>query len=290
MNLAHYARIWLTAARYSVVRTLMFRGDFIIWALVELFWMTVNLLMISVIYQHTDSVAGWSKYEMMLLVGTSLLIQRFLMGFFWSSIFRDGTQHPQRQLRLLPRPTRQCHVHGHDPEDRSRQPAQLAYRRRGGRLRRPAARPASRGSRTSRSMACSSVCGVIIHYSMLVLCITPAFWITSAQGIEGSYFTLSEFSRLPREAFRGVANIALRLDTARGARQQRPRAALLLRRLRPGLVLWLLAAAADLVRPRRLRLQPRSAPLHQRQLMTNAATLDALQPASATRFAIRRLL
>src|SRR5688572_8877342 len=27
---------------------------------------------------------------MMLLVGTSLLIQRFLMGFFWSSIFEMG--------------------------------------------------------------------------------------------------------------------------------------------------------------------------------------------------------
>ena len=51
-------------------------------------------------------------------------------------------------------------------------------------------------------------CGVIIHYSMLVLCIAPAFWITSAQGIEGSYFTLSEFSRLPRQAFKGLANVA----------------------------------------------------------------------------------
>src|SRR5882724_6299672 len=86
----HYARIWLTSARYSIVRTLMFRGDFLVWSLVELFWMSVNLLMISVIYDHTDSVAGWSKYQMMLLVGTSLLIQRFLMGFFWSSIFEMG--------------------------------------------------------------------------------------------------------------------------------------------------------------------------------------------------------
>ena len=50
----------------------------------------VNILMISVIYQHTESVAGWNKYEMMLLVGTSMLIQRFLMGFFWSSIFEMG--------------------------------------------------------------------------------------------------------------------------------------------------------------------------------------------------------
>src|SRR6476659_3631017 len=90
MNLAHYARIWLTSARYSIVRTLMFRGDFFVWALVELFWMTVNLLMVSVIYDHTKTIAGWSKYEMMLLVGTSLLVQRFLMGFFWSSIFEMG--------------------------------------------------------------------------------------------------------------------------------------------------------------------------------------------------------
>src|SRR5688572_33216712 len=69
---------------------MMFRGDFIVWSLVEFFWMSVNLLLISVIYRHTDSVAGWNKYEMMLLVGTSMLIQRFLMGFFWSSIFEMG--------------------------------------------------------------------------------------------------------------------------------------------------------------------------------------------------------
>src|SRR3954463_11842964 len=83
----HYLRIWLATARYSVVRTMMFRGDFFVWSLVEFFWMSVNLLLISVIYRHTSSIAGWSKYEMLLLVGTSMLIQRFLMGFFWSSIF-----------------------------------------------------------------------------------------------------------------------------------------------------------------------------------------------------------
>jgi ABC-2 type transport system permease protein len=52
------------------------------------------------------------------------------------------------------------------------------------------------------------VCGLIIHYSMLVLSISLAFWITSAQGMEGIYFTLSEFSRLPREAFKGLASLA----------------------------------------------------------------------------------
>jgi ABC-2 type transport system permease protein len=55
--------------------------------------------------------------------------------------------------------------------------------------------------------ACMVACGVVIHYSALVLAMSLAFWITSSQGVEGSYFTLMEFSRLPREAFKGVASI-----------------------------------------------------------------------------------
>lgn len=207
MNLAHYARLWLTSARYSIVRTLMFRGDFFIWALVELFWMSVNLLMISVIYQHTDSIAGWSKYEMILLVGTSMLIQRFLMGFFWSSIFEMG-----RNIRsgnfdfFLAQPgnvmfmatTRKLDPDGLINSLVAMAVVTYAAHQLG----------LHPGALDLVLYALLVACGVLIHYSMLVLCIAPAFWITSAQGIEGSYFTLTEFSRLPREAFRGVANIA----------------------------------------------------------------------------------
>jgi len=205
--MSHYARLWLTSARYSIMRTLMFRGDFFIWALVELFWMGVNLLMVSVIYGHTDTVAGWTKYEMMLLVGTSMLIQRFLMGFFWSSIFEMG-----RNIRsgyfdfFLAQPgnimfmatTRKI-----DPDSLINSIVALAvviYS-----ARQLGLHP---GLPDLALYAFMVACGVVIHYSVLVLCITPAFWITSAQGIEGSYFTLSEFSRIPRQAFKGAANVA----------------------------------------------------------------------------------
>lgn len=206
-SFTHYVRLWLTSARYSIVRTMMFRADFFIWAMVELFWMAVNLLMISVIYRHTDSIAGWSKYEMILLVGTAMLIQRFLMGFFWSSIFEMG-----RNIRsghfdfFLAQPgnvmfmatTRKL-----DPDGLINSVVALGvviYS-----ARQLGLHPAA------IDMLLYAIlvgCGVVIHYCILVLCIAPAFWIISAQGIEGSYFTLTEFSRLPREAFRGLANIA----------------------------------------------------------------------------------
>jgi len=207
MAFAHYARLWLTSARYSIMRALMFRGDFFIWALVELFWMSVNLLMISVIYDHTKLVAGWSKYEMMLLVGTSMLIQRFLMGFFWSSIFEMGRNIRSGQFDFfIAQPgnvmfmatTRKL-----DPDSLVNSVVAMAVVTYS--ARQLGLHP---GLADLALYALLVVCGIIIHYSMLVLCITPAFWITSAQGIEGSYFTLSEFSRLPRQAFHGLASIA----------------------------------------------------------------------------------
>jgi ABC-2 type transport system permease protein len=199
----HYLKIWLATARYSIVRTLMFRGDFFVWSLVELFWMSVNLLTISVIYEHTDAIAGWSKYQMILLVGTSLLIQRFLMGFFWSSIFEMG-----RNVRtgnfdfFLAQPgnvmfmatTRKLDPDGLVNSIVATGVVIYAANQLG-------LHPDVGDIALYVFLV---VCGVAIHYSILLLSVSAVFWLTSAQGVEGTYFTLMEFSRLPREAFKSI--------------------------------------------------------------------------------------
>ncbi|HNC24094.1 MAG TPA: ABC-2 family transporter protein [Opitutaceae bacterium] len=202
-----FLQIWLASARYSIVRTMMFRMDFFVWSLVELFWMSVNLLMIAVIYGHTSSIAGWSKYEMLLLVGTALLVQRFLMGFFWSSIFEMG-----RNIRsgyfdfFLAQPgnilfmatTRKL-----DPDGLINSLVAMgvvAY---------AAHQLGLHPTALDLTLyAVMILCGLVIHYSILVISVSLAFWMTSAQGVEGIYFTLAEFSRLPREAFKGLASLA----------------------------------------------------------------------------------
>lgn len=202
----HYLQIWLASARYSLTRTLMFRFDFFLWATVELVWMAVNLLLITVIYGHTDQIAGWTKYELMLLVGTAMLVQRLLFGFFWSSLFETA-----RNIRS-----------GHFDFFLA-QPGNIMFM--------ATTRKIDADSLINSFVAAAVViyaasqlhlqpsvldvalyvvmvlCGLLIHYSALVLTVALAFWITSAQGIEGSYFTLFEFSRLPRQAFKGIANI-----------------------------------------------------------------------------------
>jgi len=202
---SRYLRIWLASARYSLVRAMMFRGDLFIWALVELLWISVTVLTIAVVYSHTSTVAGWTKYEMLLLVGTSMLIQRFLMGFFWSGIYEMG-----RNVRngafdfVLAQPgdplfmasTRKLELDGLLNSVVAAGLVVYAARKLG-------LHPAPSDLAL---YACMLACGVAIHYSALVMAMSLSFWITSSQGVEGSYFTLMEFSRIPREAFRGFAS------------------------------------------------------------------------------------
>jgi ABC-2 type transport system permease protein len=206
MTLSRYLRIWLAGARYSVVRTMMFRGDFLIWSLVEFFWMSVNVLMIAVIYNHTASIAGWSEYEMMLLVGTSLLTQRLLLGFFWSNFYEMG-----RNIRtgafdfVLAQPGNPLFMVSTRKLDLDSllnsfvALAVVIYS-----VHRLGIHP---GVGDIALYGALVLAGLAIHYSILVLTSAVTFWLKSAQGLEGSYFTFAEFSRLPREAFKGVASL-----------------------------------------------------------------------------------
>ncbi|MCF7687155.1 MAG: ABC-2 family transporter protein [Cephaloticoccus sp.] len=236
----HYLKIWLASARYSVVRTMMFRFDFLLWSTVELMWMSVNLLLVTVIYAHTDNIAGWTKYEMMLLVGTAMLLQRFMMGFFWSSLFElarnirsgyfdfflaqpgnimfmattrkldlDGVINCFVALAVVVYSAGQLHLHP---------------------------------TFTDILMYTLTVgCGVLIHYSAMLTLVSLGFWITNAQGLEGSYFTLFEFSRLPREAFKGITRI-LFVWTLPVVIVSNVPAQTLLHGFDPTYALWLLAA------------------------------------------------
>ncbi|PTX92665.1 ABC-2 family transporter protein [Opitutus sp. ER46] len=203
-----YLQIWWASARYSMVRTMMFRGDFIIWSLVELFWMSVNLLTISVIYEHTASIAGWTKYEMILLLGTSMLVQRILMGFFWSSIFEMG-----RNVRtgnfdfFLAQPGNVMFM----ATTRKLDPDGLVNAVIAGGIVVYAAQKLNLSPQAADVVLYTLMilAGVVIHYSILVMSVSSVFWLTSAQGVEGIYFVATEFSRLPQRAFKGLVSRVL---------------------------------------------------------------------------------
>lgn len=206
MTPGHYFRIWLASARYAMVRTMMYRWDFFLWAAVEFAWMVVNLLLVEVMYRHTSSIAGWNKFEMLLLVGTSMIIQRLFTGFFWTNLFEVGRNvrsgnfdfflaQPGNPLFMVS--TRKL-----DPDGLINSLVGVAVV--GYSAHRLGLHPGALDVVLYLAMI---ACGVVIHYSAMVLIAGSSFWLINSQGIEGSYFTIFQFSRLPRQAFRGLTSL-----------------------------------------------------------------------------------
>jgi ABC-2 type transport system permease protein len=207
MSFLAYIRIWLASIRYSVVRTMMFRFDFFLWIVVDVAWMSVNLLLIEVMFRHVDSIAGWGKYEMILLAGTAMLIMRLFMTFFMGNLFavdrnvREGTldfylAQPGDPLFMLS--TRKIELDG----------ALNSVVAVGIVLYALHALGLQPGLPQIGAYVLMVACGLAVHFATVVMLVALAFWITRVQGIEGGYFSLFDLSRLPRPALRGVMEAA----------------------------------------------------------------------------------
>jgi ABC-2 type transport system permease protein len=203
MNFKRYLSLYTALWKNSVTREMSFKGNFILWIVVELLWFGLQLCFVSVIYSQTQSVGTWTKWQMVLLVGASNFIQQLYQAFFLtnctnlSELVRTGKLD---FMLLLPVNTRflvslrvvdlgafvnalfavcvmafaafKLHLH----------PAPAQF------------------------MGFGALCvtGILIHYSLMFILATICFWTVKAQGIVWGYYNLFNIARLPDEAFRGM--------------------------------------------------------------------------------------
>jgi viologen exporter family transport system permease protein len=205
--LVRYAGIWLAQIRYSTVREMMFKSNFILWIIVELTWFALHLSFIQFLYLQVNTVAGWSKWGMVLLVATNHLVQQIFQTFLMINLTKLPELIRTGKLDFfLAQPA----------------PAQFLI----------STRNFEPGSVVNTLVAaivcvvaiahlhmnmggagllvfpCLVAFGVLIHYAMLLMLMSLAFWMTRAQGFINAYYNVFQIARLPREAFHGVARIA----------------------------------------------------------------------------------
>ena len=201
-----YLRIWMASIRYSVVRTMMFRFDFFLWVMVDVAWMAVNLLLLEVLFRHTDEIAGWTKPEMQLLVGTSMLIMRMFIAMFFTNLFgvdravREGTfdfylAQPGNPLFMIS--TRKVDLDGVLNTVLAASIVVYAVRQMG-------VTPTPGAIALYVFMV---LCGLAIHYATVVMLVSLSFWIVRMQGAEQGYFGIFDLSRLPRQALGRVMDV-----------------------------------------------------------------------------------
>lgn len=86
-----FFRIYRQFVRSSLQRELEFRANFIAKIFQNTTWIIFFILILLVTFDHTDTVAGWTKYESALLAGTCFLVDAMIRTFAFSLM--DLPQH-----------------------------------------------------------------------------------------------------------------------------------------------------------------------------------------------------
>jgi len=203
MNFRRYGIIYAALWKNSVAREMSFKGNFLLWIVVELLWFALQLCFVGVIFRQTAIVGTWTQWEMVLLVGASNFIQQIYQAFFLvnctnlSELIRTGKMD---FLLLLPVNTRfivslrqvdlgafinavfaVC-VMGYAAVQLQLHPTFLQL----------------------AGFAGLCLVGIMIHYSLMFMLAAVGFWTVRAQGIVWGYYNLFNIARMPDEAFHGA--------------------------------------------------------------------------------------
>jgi ABC-2 type transport system permease protein len=203
MNLKRYLHLYAALWKNSVAREMSFKGNFILWILVEILWFGLQLSFVTVVFSQTESVGTWTKWEMVLLVGASNFIQQLYQAFFLtnctnlSELVRTGKMD---FLLLLPVNTRFL--------------VSLRVVDLGAFINALfglcvmifAAVKLNLHPTVAQIAGFGALCvvGILIHYSLMFILATICFWTVRAQGIVWGYYNLFNIARMPDEAFRGA--------------------------------------------------------------------------------------
>ncbi|MGH7975651.1 MAG: ABC transporter permease [Limisphaerales bacterium] len=203
MSLKRYLTIYAALWKNSVAREMSFKGNFILWIVVELLWFGLQLAFVSVLYSQTNSVGTWTQWQMVLLVGASSFIQQVYQAFFLvnctnlSELVRTGKMD---FLLALPVNTRFI-VSLRQVDLGAFINALFAV----------AVMIFSAGKLNlhptfAQLAGFSALCvvGILIHYSLMFMLAAISFWTVRAQGIVYGYYNLFNIARMPDEAFRGA--------------------------------------------------------------------------------------
>lgn len=201
-SLRRYLTVYAALWKNSVIREMGFKANFLLWIVVELLWFALQLSFIAVIYSKTDHIGDWTKWEVVLLMGTAHFIQQIFQAFFLtncveiSELIRTGRLD---FMLLLPVNTRflislrkvdlgafinatsALAVIGYALHKLEFVPAPIQM----------------------LGFALFALTGILIHYSLMFLLTTVSFWTVRAQGIVWGYYSLFNISRLPDAAYHG---------------------------------------------------------------------------------------
>jgi ABC-2 type transport system permease protein len=195
-----YLEIYWIMLRNSLIREMSFKANFILWMAVELLWFFGQIVFIEVLFQYVDRIGDWTKWEVVLLVGTHQLIGQLFQAFFYVNVanipelVRTGKLDFMLLLPVDSQFAVSTRQFGMDNVVNALVGVGIVIFA----LAKMHVVPAA----MQVLMYIPAVgLGVAIHYSIMMVLVTLSFWIVRAQGLVFGYYNLFNIARYPDSIF-----------------------------------------------------------------------------------------
>jgi ABC-2 type transport system permease protein len=186
--------------RNSLIREMSFKANFLLWMLVEVLWFVGQIVFFSIIFGNVDRIGDWTKWEVVLLIGTHQMISQLFQAFFFVNVanipelVRTGKLDSLLVLPLDSQFAVSTKQFGLDSIVNAIVGAIVV----GVSLSKLGYVPTP----LSILLYLVAICfGIAVHYSIMLSLAAVSFWIVRAQGLVYGYFNFMNIARYPDSIF-----------------------------------------------------------------------------------------
>jgi ABC-2 type transport system permease protein len=186
--------------RNSLIREMSFKANFLLWMLVEVLWFVGQIVFFSIIFGNVDRIGDWTKWEVVLLIGTHQMISQLFQAFFFVNVaaipelVRTGKLDSMLVLPIDSQFAASTKQFGLDSIVNAIVGGVVV------------------GVSLSKLGYVPSLLsillylialgfGVAVHYSIMLSLAAVSFWIVRAQGLVYGYFNFMNIARYPDSIF-----------------------------------------------------------------------------------------
>ena len=202
-RLRRYGEVYAIMLRNSLIREMAFKANFLLWMGVELLWFIGQIVFIEVIFGYVDRIGDWTKWEVVLLVGTHQLIAQIFQAFFYSNLANlpELIRTGRLDFMLLQPIDTQFAVSTKQFGLDNLVNALIGVAFVAAALIKLSVIPTA--AQIALYLAAIGM-GVMIHYCVLFCLAATSFWIVRSQGLIYGYYSLFNLGRYPDVIFRGL--------------------------------------------------------------------------------------
>jgi ABC-2 type transport system permease protein len=189
--------------RNSLIREMNFKLNFLLWMIVESLWFVGQLVFIEVIFSQVNQIGDWTKWQMVLLVGTHQIISQIFQGFFFTNLVNlpELVRTGKLDFILLQPVDGQFATSVRQFGLDSIVNALVGVAIVTYSLYRLHLVP---GPSQIALYLVTMLLGVTIHYAILFSLATASFWIVRSQGLIWGYYNVMNLARYPDVVFKGA--------------------------------------------------------------------------------------